>query len=254
LSAETREALRTRVFLRAVLPLLEVIEAERPPARIQARVQIAVAESGEGAALCWREGRFSVEQGVSGAAEVCCTFRDRAALNRFFAGRPSLPRIAGLRRPRLLLRALRLLASLRILQPGPAPDRRDERARRVRLLLYLVTRAMAELYRGGHPEMVELVDRSPERVYQWTVENPSIGAYLRMAPGRVKAGRGRYAARRPFVCFRFADVDDAFAVLTATGSQMAGVRSGALIAEGSPEYVRKIGAMMQKVDALLREG
>ena len=46
----------------------------------------------------------------------------------------------------------------------------------------------------------------------------------------------------------------ALAVLTATGSQMSGVRSGQVQTFGSPEYTRKISLLMQKVDALLVEG
>ena len=114
----------------------------------------------------------------------------------------------------------------------------------------VLSRILAE----SHATMNELVQASPERVYQWTVASANIGAYLRMHAGRVKAGRGTYSRRRPFVHFLFPDVEAALAVLTATGSQMSGVRSGQVQTFGSPEYTRKISLLMQKVDALLVEG
>jgi hypothetical protein len=124
----------------------------------------------------------------------------------------------------------------------------------VRLLLALVTRALAELHRGGFPEMVDLVAASPERVYQWTVAGSDIGAFVRVGAGRVHAGRGTYARRRPFVHFVFRDTDSALAVLTSSESQMASVREARVETIGSPEYTRKIALLMQRVDALLQDG
>ena len=253
-----RPHLRARVFLRAVLPLVETIAAARPRPllmrRASAALQIEVDGSDLGAALVWRDGAVTVEQGIRTGATARCAFRSPAALGEFFAGKLALPRIVGLRHPLVLASAAGLLASLRILQPGPPPTAAAERALRVELLLRLVTRGLAELHRGGHAEMTDLVHHSPERIYQWTVGSSDIAAYLRMDRGQVKAGRGRYLRRQPFVAFHFADVDAALAVLTATGSQMSGVKSGRVETSGSPEYTRKIALMMQKVDELLMEG
>jgi hypothetical protein len=256
-TAAAREVLRARLFLRAVLPLVEVMLERRPSLgwpflRASARVQLEVRGSDVGAALLLRRGALWVEQGVAPRADVRCRFRDLSSLNAFFSGRPALPRVSGLRHPLLLLGTARLLAALRILHPQQAPAP-HERALRVELLLLLVTRALAELHRGGHPEMVDLVARSPERVYQWSVGGGD-GAYLRMQDGRIKAGRGTYTRRQPFVHFVFRDVDAALSVLTATGSQMTGLRAGLVQTVGSPEYTRKISLLMQKVDELLQVG
>ncbi len=254
------EALRARLFLRSVLPLLKVVMDERPAtgrlfAGVSAVVRLETKDARAGACLCFDNGVLSVEPALRPAAPVTAQarwiFSDLRALNSFFAGKLVLPRIVGLRHPLLLLKLVRLLSSLRILHPQAAPKMPAERALRVRLLLYLVTSALSQLHQGGHPELIELVRDSPERVYQWTVEKTDIGAYLRMAGGRIKAGRGTYAHRRPFVHFLFRDVDAALEVLTATGSQMTGVRSGQIVTLGSPEYTRKISLLMQKVDELL---
>ena len=81
-----------------------------------------------------------------------------------------------------------------------------------------------------------------------------VGAYLRMQGGRIKAGRGTYPRRQPFVHFAFPDVDGALRMLTDTGSQMAGVRLGLVQTLGCAEYTRKIGWLMQKLDERLEEG
>jgi hypothetical protein len=181
-------------------------------------------------------------------------------MNAFFAGKRLLTRIRpflGITHPILLGRTAQLMAALRVLEPDPTGRSQppaDERAIRVKLLLYLVTRALSELAHQGHEGMRDLADNSPERVIQWSVEGSSIAAYLRMHNGRVQAGRGIYARRRPFVHFLFASVDAAFDVLTATGSQMTGFRGRSVETFGSPEYTRKIALMMQKVDELLVEG
>ncbi len=260
-----RERLRARVFLRSVLPLLEVVVREQPalsPWLYGARgvVQLEAAGSDLGARLVFDKGRLAIEPVPAGGADLRFVFRDVTALNAFFAGKPVLPRIepfGGLRTPLLLARTLRLLAALRVLEPpapGASPPDAVERALRVRLVLYLVTRALSSLHRDGYGPMRELSEGSPERVYQWTVGGSDIAAYLRVHAGRVKAGRGVYARRRPFVHFVFPDPDAAFAVLMATGSQMSGFRGGRVQTFGSPEYTRKIALLMQKVDELLMEG
>ena len=75
-----------------------------------------------------------------------------------------------------------------------------------------------------------------------------------MREGRVKAGRGTYPHRRPFVHFVFPTVDAAFRVLTEAGSPMTGVACGDVRTEGSPEYSRKVSRVLQRLDHLLGEG
>jgi hypothetical protein len=163
------EALRTRLFLRSVLPLLCVVLDEdeavaRSFAALSFRAQLETAD-GYGACLHFENGQLSVEPQLQPADQVAVRFRfkDRCALNAFFAGKPVLPGISGLRHPRLLWKTVRLLSSLRILHPQRRPSRPKERALRVKLLLFLVTEALAQLHHGGHASMSELVRSSPAR-------------------------------------------------------------------------------------------
>lgn len=255
----TRAELRARVFLRALVPLLEVVVREQPAmarlfARVSASVQIGIRDSAPCAHLAFDGGALAVTHAPAPAA-LRVGFADVAALNAFFGGALVLPRVGGaLRHPVLLTRVARLFATLQMLQPQAAPADAAARTLRVRLLLYLVVRALAELHHGGHAGMRALTGASPDRVYQWSVAREGIHAWLRMQDGRVMTGTGPCSAREPFVHFVFPTVDAALAVLTATGSQVDGVRDGAVEVIGSPEYSRKISLLMQQVDQLLVEG
>jgi hypothetical protein len=257
--SDARAALRAGVFLRALVPLLEVVIIEQPAmarafAHVDASVGISAGAGVDPVRLVFRDGRLKVGPGGE-ESDLECAFKDVTSLNAFFGGAMMLPHVAGaLRHPLLLTRVVRLFASLRMLEPGDPPSDPTARALRVKVLLYLVTRALAELHHGGHQEMRKLVDNSPDRVYQWSVEEGGIGAWLRMCEGKVMAGCGLCDAREPFVHFVFPTVDAALAVLTATGSQVDGVRDGLIRVIGSPEYSRKISLLMQQVDELLVEG
>jgi hypothetical protein len=265
LSTNDRARLRALLFLRAVLPLLEVVVAERPAARrllrgLSGTAQFEARGADFAARLSFEGGALRISHGAPGDATLRFVFRNLSAMNDFFAGKPRLPWISpylGIKNPVMLVRTARLLAALRILEPprpGAAPPPPEERALRVRLLLYLVPRALERLHREGHGPMRELAEDSPDRVYQWTVTGTDIAAWLRMHAGRVKSGRGVYERRKPFVHFMFPDVDAAFGVLTATGSQMSGFRGGRVVTYGSPEYTRKMALLMQQVDELLTQG
>lgn len=260
-----RERLRADLFLAGVLPLLEVVMHERPHLRqlvrgLSGTVQFSARDSDLAARIVFDGESLRVVHGPPETSTLRFVFGHLGKMNEFFAGKPRLPRIVpylGIFHPRMTLQTLRLLMVLRILEPprpqASLPDSK-ERALRVRLLLYLVTRALERLHRRGHGPMCSLAEDSPDRVYQWTVVGTDIAAWVRMHKGRVKSGRGTCSARRPFVHFVFPNVDAAFAVLTATSSQMQGFRGGNVVTYGSPEYTRKMALLMQDVDKLLLEG
>jgi len=256
--ASQREALRARVFLKAVLPLLESVLRHDPKhrelfARVTAQVRFSTPALPFAATLDFSAGELNVVSDFSGKPTVDCQFRDVAALNGFFGGGLVLPQIQGLRHPLLIAKVLRLLLALQVLKPGPPPEGAPARELRVRLVLTLISRALAQLHFGGYPPMVDLVSDSPERVYQWTVQRQQIGVWLRMYRGRVKSGSGTYPHRAPFVHFVFPDVDAALRVFTSS-EQMSGVRDGAVQTLGCPEYTRKVAGMMQAMDQLLVDG
>jgi hypothetical protein len=284
---------RARVYLRAVLPLAGEAVARTPSlarrlAPVRGLVQIEGPTPDLRATLRFDRGTLQVSDGgypsaplasgqapgplASGqaphspvdsgqASALVCGFRRVEMLNDFFAGKPVLPALRpwlGLRHPLLLAAAGAALLSLRVLEPQPAAvlarEGLAERDLRVRLLLSLVTASIGQLHADGFPAVTALSRASPDRVYQWTVGGTDIATFVRVRGGQLRAGRGVYGKRSPFVHFAFRDLDAAHAVLTNQGSQMTGFRGGLIVTHGSPEYARKMGLLMQLVDELLLEG
>jgi len=249
-----RAALRARVCVRALLPLVEPLA--RGDARARAACEgppfSALVAGGEAAAtLVVGGGAARVERGAS-AADVQIVFGSEGALADFFAGRPALPRASALRSPLLLARTLRLLARLRILDPRSrvAPD---EAALYTRLVLRFVARGVAELARpGGDPDAARLAARSPDRVYQWRVAETGEAAWVRFASGRVGVGVGAHPTRAPFVETLFPTTAAACRVLGGATSRMESVARGDVESVGSPEYARKVSVLAQRLDALVR--
>ncbi len=256
--ADQATELRARIFLRAALPLIKVVLAERPAYRrflwrARGVVQFAARDSQQGAYVELAPGALQVVQGVHERPDVRLTFKRLEEMCAFFAGALKAPGISGLLRLPALLRLLPFLLKLKILMPDAMPTDPAERALKVRLLLYMVTNALSQLNKGGDPAFGKVVKASPDRVYQWSVAGGP-EAYLRMKAGKTKAGRGTYARRQPFVHMMFPDIDSAFDVLTQRVSTVDAVKQGKLKLEGSLEYSKEIGLHMQRVEAITTGG
>jgi len=266
-------ASRARVFCGTLLPLLEPLARARPDLagglmRAKGVVQLEAKDTDAAARLRIGDARVIIEQG-RGDADVSCVFSDAGAMNAFFAGKTVLPRVTpawGLARARLLFEAVRLLANLRVLEPPTARARAAmkpvERVLRVRLVLELLTRAVAQLADERWEPATRLLSRGGERLYTWTVRgDETLSVYLAQrrappGPARLEAGRGSFepAGQRPFVSFEFADVDAAFDLLVARDDLRAGIAARRLVARGSPETAIALLIVLQRADALLAQG
>jgi hypothetical protein len=162
----------------------------------------------------------------------------------------ALPRITGLAGLPALLRVLPFLLKLKLLLPTAVPDDPDERALKVKLLLYMVSNGLSQLNKGGDETLTRFTGKSPDRVFQWTVERGGPAAYLRIRAGKSKAGRGTYERRRPYVHMIFPDAAGAFDVLTQRVSTVDAVRHGQLRMEGAMEGGKELGILMQRVEAI----
>ncbi len=254
-----REQLRARLFLRSALPLIKVVAADRATYRkllykANGTIQFAAKDSQYAAYVELKDGELDVVKGMHPNPTISLTFKTAADLNTFFAGGVALPSIKGLAGIPLLLRVVPFLLKLKILLPDALPTDPSEQELKVKLLLYMITHALSQMNKGGDEEFAKFVKKSPERVYQWTVENGGPAAYLRMKAGKTKAGRGSYKKRRPFVHMIFPDISSAMKVLTQQVALIEAVRDGFVRTEGALEYGRDIGTQMQRMDALLNEG
>jgi hypothetical protein len=251
----TRDELKSRLFLRVALPLVKVVREDDPLMRrltrnMNAVVQFVVRGTDTGAHLVFADDGLEVVQGVHEKPTVSFAFKDLKSLNDFFAGKLALPSIKGILRLDVILRTVPLLLSLKMLMPAADPKNPAKRALKVKLLLYMVSTALSQLNKAGEPTMAKLTGNSPDRVYQWIVEDgPS--AYLRMRAGKTKAGRGVYTRRRPFVLMRFPDTEGAYQVLTSKVSLVEAVKQGYVVTEGAMEYSKEMGICMQMVEELM---
>ena len=255
--ATENELMTARIFLRAVLPVIKVLVEEDPKIRnkfagVSAKVQFTAKDPGGdvGACLVFDKGEFRVDQGVADNPDITFSFGRVAAMNALFAGKPALPKIKGLVKVGLLIKVLTLLLALKLLMPNNRPTDPEKKRLKVKMTFYMITTALSQYNKGGNPDMVKWTSTQPERIYQITVSD-DIAAYLRVKAGKTKAGRGKYARRRPFVHMKFNGVDGALPVVLNDVDMVTAVKKGYLSVEGPPEYGRDIGIFMMRIQEMI---
>lgn len=120
-----------------------------------------------------------------------------------------------------------------------------------KLYFYLLSSGISQLNKMGHPDVHDWASKSPDRVYQWAVENhPECTAYLRVKAGKSRAGRGEYKRSKPFFCMKFDTAQHAMMILLGTGDMVGMTKEKQLIMEGAPEFGAMIGEYMMIVGDL----
>ncbi len=104
----------------------------------------------------------------------------------------------------------------------PGADQAWEQYLKVKLSLYLITRAMSTANKQGWAPMADWAAKQPDRTYQFRVGAtldkdgkeiyPEIACYLRIKMGKTKAGKG--SRQFPFCEFKFSNPDGCLALLT----------------------------------------
>jgi hypothetical protein len=256
--ATEKDLLVSRIFCRAVLPVIKVMLEDDPKtrskfAKVRATIQFVARDpAGDvGAYLDFDNGAFTVGQGVAARADITFRFSTVAKMNAMFAGKPVLPRIQGITKVGLLIKVLGLLMGLKILMPNAKPKTPLQARLKVKMTLYMVSTALSQLNKGGYPDMVEWTAKQPERIYQWSVDGEDIACYLRVKAGKSQAGRGLYTRRKPIVHMKFKSVNDALPVLTNQIDTLQAMKTGLVTNDGSPEYGAQIGDLMLKVAVLV---
>ena len=256
--ATERELLASRLFTRAVFPVMKVILNDDPKMKekfkeVEAKIQFIARDAAGpvGAWLIFDKGEFRVEQGICPAPDITFSFGSVKKMNDMLAGKPVIRGIKGLTRFGLLVKVLGLLMALKIMMPNARPKDPAKKRLKVKLAFYMITTALSQYNKGGDPDMVKWTSKQPDRIYQITVDGEEIAAYLRVKGGKSKAGRGVYERKRPFVHMRFHGVDGALAVLLRDVEFVEGVAKGKVSIEGSPEYGAQINDFMQRIQAML---
>ncbi|RJO71583.1 MAG: hypothetical protein C4523_04440 [Myxococcales bacterium] len=248
------DQIAARIFLYSALPLTKVVAEDKPLFRKlfpkKGVVQFCAKGSDIAAHMIFDDGALDVKKGFHEKPDLTLSFPTLAKMNGFFAGKTVLPRPKGLRHLHLLFRILPLLLTLKLLLPSALPKDTAKKTLKVKLVLYMITNALSQLNKAGDPQMTKVTKTSPDRIFQWTVENGGPAAYLRMKGGRTKAGRGTYERRRPFVHMLFPDIDGAMKVLTSQAPLVDAVRLGWVRTEGAMEYSKEIGLQMQRIEEI----
>jgi hypothetical protein len=189
-------------------------------------------------------------------ADVSLTFSSLDKMNTMFRGGAALPSIKGWGKLGLLLKVFSLLMSLMLMMPSSRPKDPVKQKLKVKMSLYMITRALSVYNKLGDPTMSEWCRRQPERIYQFIVDGelggtPAVACYLRVKAGKSKSGHGVYMRRSPFVLFHFFSVDGALKVLLKDVAFVEGVEQGCVEIIGSPEYAMYLNDFMSILQGML---
>ncbi|MDR3275671.1 MAG: hypothetical protein LBT11_00445 [Treponema sp.] len=257
-----------KLFFNAAFPVMQVVLDDDPAmkagfARVRAVVQIGARDSGGpepflACHLVFDNGAFSVVQGPADKPGIALTFSTVAKMNTMFRGGAALPAIKGLGKFGTLIKVFSLLMSLMLMMPSSRPKDAVKQKLKVKMSLYMITRALSVYNKLGDPGMVEWCRRQPDRIYQFMVDGPGgpgtepdVACYLRVKAGRSKSGHGVYTRRSPFVLFHFYSVAGALKVLLKDVGFVEGVEQGCVEIVGSPEYAMYLNDYMAVLQGML---
>lgn len=262
MSATPQDIITAKLFFNAAFPVMQVLLDDEPKLKekfkdVVGTVQFGAKNDGELLAchLVFDHGKVTVVQGLAENPDIIMTFPTIAKMNALLRGGVALPSIKGLSNFGLLTKVLSLLMGLMIMSPSKRPRDLAGQTLKVKMSLYMITRALSQYNKLGDPSMQEFCLRQPDRIYQFTVENGDdkayIACYLRIKAGKSKSGHGVYTRRSPFVHFRFCSVEGALAVLLKEVEFVEGVEKGYVETIGSPEYACYLNDYMAILQAML---
>lgn len=262
MKATPKDLITAKLFLNAVFPVMQILLYDDPKIKsafqdVAATVQFGAKDEGALLAchLIFDHGQITVVQGPAEHPDLSLTFSTVAKMNTLLRGGLALPSIKGARHVGLLVNFLSLLMGLMLMSPKQRPTDPAKQHLKVKMSLYMITRALSQYNKLGDPDMHEFCLRQPDRIYQFTVEEgddpASIACYLRIKAGKTKSGHGVYTRRTPFVHFRFMSVPGAMAVLLKDIEFVKAVEQGYVETIGSPEYSCYLNDYMSILQAML---
>jgi len=265
-----KDEITAKLFFNAAFPVMQVVLDDDPAMNAKFRNVKAVVQ------ICAREetllachlvfdcGKLNVIQGPAEAPDITLSFSSAAKMNTMFRGGAALPSIKGFSRLGLLLKIFSLLMSLMIMMPSSRPKDPAKQKLKVKMSLYMITRALSTYNKLGNPQMAEWCLRQPDRIYQFIVDpekstagitvsagTPAIACYLRVKAGKSKSGHGVYTRRSPFVLFHFTSVSGAMKVLLKDVAFVEGVEKGCVEVLGSPEYAMNLNDFMAVLQGMM---
>jgi len=258
MDAKTFERISARLFFNAVFPVMKVILADDEKMKkkfenVRANVQIIAKDNNDlvGAYLVFDNGDFKVVNGICENPDITLSFKSLKAMNDMFRGGSNLPSIKGIKKLSLLIKVLSLLMAIKLIMPDSKTPTEEMKKLKVKMTLYMITTAVSQYNKAGVKAMAEWTKKQPDRIYQFSVKDVDIAAYIRIKAGKSKAGRGVYERRSPFVHFAFNSVEGALQVLGGKVEFVEGVEKGFVNVIGSPEYSAKLNDFMSTIQSML---
>lgn len=160
------------------------------------------------------------------------------------------------------LKFIFLMLMLMKTMPNFTPDISQpwEQYIKVKLSLYLITRALSVANKEGWPTMAEWTKKQPDRTYQFHVGAtldkdgkelyPAIDATLRVKNGNTKSGKK--PVKYPFVLFKFPNPDGCIAVLTDRYGFVGAVEKGCVEIIGAGDsYAVQFNTIMSQCQNML---
>ena len=201
-----------------------------------------------------KDGKIDVKDGPAQKADLTLTFPTVAGMNALLKGGLAVPGIKG--NLILLKDFLPLLLGLKIMTKDNNKLKDDnEKFLKVKMSLYMITRALSKYNKLGDPDFSEFCLRQPERIYQFRVDDGDkkdvIACYFRVDQGKSKSGHGVYELKSPFCLFHFFSIDGALKVLGKEVEFVEGAEAGYVETVGSPEYACYLNDYMAIIQGML---
>ena len=255
------EVMTARLFFTAAFPTIQVLLDDDPKLHekfknVSRTIQFG-AKDGDGLLCCHMvldNGKITSTEGPAENPDLTLTFASVEKMNALLKGGLAVPSIKG--SMGLLLNFLPLLMGLKIMtKPNDKLKSDAEKELKVKMSLYMITRARSKYNKLGDPDMSEFCMRQPERIYQFAVDKGAeknyIACYFRVMQGRSKSGHGIYERRTPFVLFHFLSIDGALKVLGKECEFVEGVEKGYVETIGSPEYACYLNDYMAIIQGMM---
>ncbi|HOX29299.1 MAG TPA: hypothetical protein PLQ76_09120 [bacterium] len=249
------DILRASTFLKAALPLLEeVVEADAGLKKMVAKwncsVQFQAKKEEPAAYLKFEGGSLKVLPGKCEKPTIAFTFKNLKDMNAFFTGKNVLFGISGLIHVLLLMKVVKILLKLKMLMPAYVCKNDDEKALKVKLLMYMVAFALQEMSHGGDEYILRLTQTARKKIVEWTVKPDGPAVWVKMDEGKIVATKGR-TDRRPYVAMDFVSIDAALKLLTSEVGAIDAARQQLVSFRGTSEYGIKVGNLMTRVSNFL---
>ena len=261
MGANNTDIMTARLFFTAAFPTIQVLLDDDPAlhakyAHYDRTFQFG-AKNGKELLCCTmhiKDGKIEVTEGPATKPDLALTFGSVSGMNALLKGGLAVPHIKG--KIGLVKDFLPLLLGLKIMtKPNNKLKDKAEKILKIKMSLYMITRALSKYNKLGDPDMVEFCRRQPERIYQFRVDDDDVkdivACYFRVAEGKSKSGHGVYERRSPFVLFHFFNVDGALKQLGGECEFVEAVENGYVETVGSPEYACYLNDYMAIIQGLM---